>query len=65
MTPDAIPEAGDVVARGAAMRLVLGLAERVAAVDSPVLLTRAEPGRSASLATSTRALADPSGPSFR
>ncbi len=39
MTPEALPVAGDIVARSAAMRRVLGLAERVATVDAPVLLT--------------------------
>jgi transcriptional regulator with PAS, ATPase and Fis domain len=37
--PEALPKAGDIVARSAAMRRVLGLAERVATVDAPVLLT--------------------------
>jgi two-component system, NtrC family, response regulator HydG len=39
MLPEPVPSAGEIVARSTTMRRVLGLAERVATVDAPVLLT--------------------------
>ena len=54
MPPVSLPKAGDMVARSAAMRRVLGLAERVATVDAPVLLTgESGSGKERIAATST------------